>query len=162
LAKPETVLQPEHDAETSLEKIISKDSDSVGLARSTTRESQSAEASELSKTISKGTDAVSNILGPDEPLVIEKIPGAVDAPGAFPGMEGPTDVSGGVSLEEPHGSTAETQKPSAGEALGAPAELKPLGGRIEDELEKKKEEPSSTVGTAPPNEGAGSTQSFSG
>jgi len=142
-----------------LSRSATEDSESAGLAKTTTQES---EPSELSKMLSRGNEAASNVLGPDEPLVTETAPGSVDAPGAFPGMTGPDDdASGGVSLEE-QPSASDEQSTSEPAAPSTQAKTKPIGSRIEDELEKKKEEAPATAGTAPPNEGAGFTQSFAG
>jgi hypothetical protein len=114
--------------------------------------------------IAQGKEAASDLLGPDEPLVKENAPGSVDAPGAFPGMDGSDDATGGVSLEQPSKAQAPVETSSAEKPRTehASADAKPLVDRIEDELEKKREEAPSTAGTAPPNEGAGFTQSFAG
>lgn len=171
--------------ETGLAKTTSKSSEPAELTKSTSRDSEVAEPSDLSKTISQGKEgasntisrgtevasnaisqgkeAASNLLGPDEPLVSKTAPGSVDAPGAFPGMDGHDEATGGVSLEQPSKAQAPVEKSGAEKPSieHAPAEAKILGRRMEDELEKEKEDPS-TAGTAPPNEGAGFTQSFAG
>ncbi|KAF2828827.1 hypothetical protein CC86DRAFT_454489 [Ophiobolus disseminans] len=162
LAEPE---EPE------LAKTLTQGSDVGGLSRSATRESEAgdltksitrdSEPSELSKTLSQGKEIASNILGPDEPLVAGTVPGSVDAPGAFPGMDEPDDdAAGGVSLEQSRAS-AEPSLSELPQPLIAQSEAKPTEASIEGELKKKEEAPA-TAGTAPPNEGAGFTQSFAG
>jgi hypothetical protein len=155
--------------------------DDAEVAESSERTVDDDKPSELSKPISRadeaasssllgqGSEVVSNILGPDEPLVTDRAAGSVDAPGAFPGMDEPDDdASGGVSLVEQPSEQKSSSEPSgveptdSGKSSGAHAEAKPIGARIDDELEKKREEALATAGTAPPNEGAGFTQSFAG
>lgn len=152
-------------------------SSEAGLSKTVTQSSQAGEPSELSKTtsatsaaasdlpselsktISQGKEAASSLLGPDEALVTETAPGSVEAPGAFPGMDGSDEATGGVSLEQPSSS----QKLVAEEPSSLnPSTEKSLGSSIVDELEKKKEEAPSTTSTVPANEGAGSMQSFAG
>jgi hypothetical protein len=146
-----------------LTKSTTEDASSAQLAKSSTRES---EPSELSKVLTKGSETVSNLLGPDEALVSETVPGSVDAPGAFPGMEDADDhAAGSISLEQPQTvSKISAEKPSTephtvGSAL---ADVKPIGSRVEDELERRKEDAPSTAGTTLLNEGSGFTQSFAG
>lgn len=159
-----------------LTKTTTKGSDSARVAESIPSVGESEEISkssmkdsnpsELPKPLAEGSEVVSNLLGPNEALVSETAPGSVDAPGAFPGMEGADeDTTGGVSLEDaPIVQKSNAEKPSTDSSIAgsAPAEVKSIGGRIEDELEKKKEEAPSTAGAAPSNEGAGFTQSFAG
>jgi hypothetical protein len=151
-----------------LVRTTTKGSEPIGSTQLTTQGAESTDPSGLSKTISKGSEVVSNLLGPDEALVTETVPGSVDAPGAFPAMEeSHKDATGGVSLEEqPRTQELSAEIPSADkpstEPVGASAPVKSLGDRIGDELEAKKEEAPSTAGAAPLNEGAGATQSFTG
>jgi hypothetical protein len=159
-----------------LAKTITQGSESLGLPNSTTENKSSAELrksstqdsepSELSRVLTKSSEVVSNLLGPDEALVSETVPGSVDAPGAFPSMEEASDdATGATSSKEPQHLTkttvekSSTESPIAGSAL---ADVKPISGSIEHELEKRKEEAPSTTGTAPPGEGASFTQSFAG
>jgi hypothetical protein len=151
-----------------LVRTTTKGSEHVESTQLTTQGGESTDPLGLSKTISKGSEAVSNLLGPDEALVSETVAGSVDAPGAFPAMEKPhKDATGGVSLQEqpltqkPSAEISRADKPST-EPVGASAPAKSLDERIGDELEAKKEEFPSTAGAAPLNEGAGSTQSFTG
>jgi hypothetical protein len=154
--------------DTDLVRTTTKGSEHIDSTQLTTQGGESTVPLGLSKTISKASEAASNLLGPDEALVSETVPGSVDAPGAFPAMEeSHKDATGGVSLEEqPRTQELSAEIPSAGkpstESVGASAPLKSLGDRIGDELEAKKEEAPSTAGTAPLNEGAGATQSFTG
>jgi hypothetical protein len=156
------------DEDADLVRTTTKGSEHIDPIRSTTDGGESAEPLGLSKTISKSSEAVSNLLGPDEALVSETVPGSVDAPGAFPAMEeSHNDATGAVSLQEQPptqnlgAEISSATKPST-EPVGASAPAKSLGDRIGDELEAKKEESPSTAGAAPLNEGAGSTQSFTG
>lgn len=144
-----------------LAKSTSKSSEPADIGEPTQHESAS-EPSELSKTISKGSEVASNIIGPDDPLVKETAPGSVEAPGAFPAEENSGFKGDILSEQQPSVLESSTPKPSAEHSIGATSEEKPLGGAIEDELVKKKEEPVSTSGTAPANEGAGFTQSLAG
>jgi hypothetical protein len=163
-------------------KTTTQGSESAELTKSTTNNSERAEPaktatenskpSELSTTLSKGSEVVSSLLGPAEPFVTDAVPGSVDAPGAFPGMEeGDDGTTGGVSLEEPgeqkpsstKSDTASRADESADMEHGDSSDLnKSIGERVEDELKKKSEEAPSTAGGAPPNEGAGFTQSLAG
>lgn len=120
-----------------LSKSISKSSEPADVGESA-REDDVAAPSELSKTISKGSEIESNLAGPDEALVKETAPGSVEAPGAFPAAEG-SDIKGDILSE---------QQPSVLES-SAPKE-KALGGAVEDELVKKEEAVSSS-GAAPLN-----------
>jgi hypothetical protein len=152
-----------------LGRTTTESSERVEPTQSTTDGGESADPSAFSKLISKGSEAVSTLLGRDVPLVSETAPGSVDAPGAFPGMEvSESDVTGGVSKEEQRSTQKSStevlgaNKPSTEESGGASAQVKSIGDRIADELETKKEEAPSTAGGAPANEGAGSTQSLAG
>jgi hypothetical protein len=158
----------QEDEDADLVRTTTKGSEHIDPTRSTTDGGESAEPLGVSKMVSKGSEAVSNLLGPDEALVSETAPGSVDAPGAFPAMEeSHNDATGAVSLQEQPptqnlgAEISSATKPST-EPVGASAPAKSLGDRIGDELEAKKEESPSTAGAAPLNEGAGSTQSFTG
>ena len=172
-------IEPE---EAELAKTATEGSDIAAISRSSTKSIEPATltqsntvdsvSSELSKTLSKasestsqtlgqGSEVMAKALGPDEPLVTDTVSGSVDAPGAFPGMG--DDAAGGVSLEEPRSAQKSSEETSASNLhTGARTEAKPIDAAIDHELEKRKEEPPATAGTAPPNEGAGFTQSFSG
>jgi hypothetical protein len=162
---PKTEMQGSHAAEPSeLSKTISQNSEVASDITSEFSKTLSQAKEAATSIITEGKEAVSGILGPDDALVSETVPGSVDAPGAFPGMDGSDEATGGVSIEQP----SPAQEPIAVESSmekptieHAPTETK-LGGNIEAELEKKKEEAPSTAGTAPANEGAGSTQAFTG
>ncbi|OAK97894.1 hypothetical protein IQ06DRAFT_379687 [Phaeosphaeriaceae sp. SRC1lsM3a] len=171
LQPPVTSTEPESTADVAeedaaldgpgLAKWISKKSAPADDAESTHNEA-SSEPSELSKTVTKGSDIASSIVGPDEPLVSETAPGSVEAPGAFPAMEGTGPTSNVLPEQRTSDPDQSAPKLGAEQPLGASAEAKTLGGSIEDELVKKKEEPVSTSGAVPANEGAGFTQSFAG
>lgn len=146
-----------------LTKTTTAGSTLSGLSKSSTREE---EPSELSKTLTQGSDIVSKTLsqgteqlhkvataasetasslaGPNQPLATDHVAGSVDAPGAFPGMEHEEPVS----VKEP--------------AHIADSPVATSKDAVEAELEKKYVEAPSTASYAPPNEGAGSTQSFAG
>jgi hypothetical protein len=163
-------------ADYELAKAIAKGGESLGLSKSTTEDDKPVDLansstkesapSELSQVLSRGSEVVSNLLGSDEALVSETVPGSVDAPGAFPGMEdAEDDVAGGIPLEQPQTAShtsVENPKTEAHTAGSALADVKPISGGVKDELEKKQEEAPSSAGTAPINEGSGFTQTFAG
>jgi hypothetical protein len=163
-------------ADSELAQVIAKGGESLGLSKSTTEDDKPVDLAnsstkesappELSQVLSRGSEVMSNLLGPDEALVSETVPGSVDAPGAFPGMEdAEDDVAGGISLEQPQTAShtsVENPKTEAHTAGSALADVKPISGGVKDELEKKQEEAPSTAGTAPINEGSGFTQTFAG
>jgi hypothetical protein len=161
LAKPTT----EGSDLASLSRSNTKDTEPTGLEKTTTADS---ELSGLSKSASnvlvQGSEVAAKALGSNEPLVTDTVPGSVDAPGAFPRMEGPDDdTTGGVSLEEPPTVQRPSEEASSVEpSAKAQTEAKSISTEIDDELKKKEEEPPATAGMAPANEGAGSTQSFAG
>jgi hypothetical protein len=168
-------MEPE---EAELARTTTEGSDLAAFSRSNTKDAALSELSGLSKTASKASESASNVLvqgsevaakalGPDEPLVTDTVPGSVDAPGAFPGMDGPDDdATGGVtgvSLEEPQIVQRPSEEASrANLPTSAPTEEKLVSAEIDDELKKREEEQPATAGTALPNDGAGSTQSFTG
>jgi hypothetical protein len=152
---------------TDLASTVAEAGNPAEALKPITDDSESTEPSALSKTISKAGEAVSSLLGRDEALVKESAPGSIDAPGAFPGME-EADSTGSVSLEKQapeQGSDMEKPAkdvPDAEQSLGTPAGVQHVDDKIEAELAKRVEEPPSTAGTAPANEGAGATQSLAG
>jgi hypothetical protein len=155
----------QEDEVAGLGRTTTEGSEHVEPTQPTTSGGESADPSAISKLISKGSEAVSTLLGRDVPLVSETAKGSVDAPGAFLGTEvSDSNATGGVSKEEqPLTQKSITEVPSAEKpSTEQSAQVKSIGDRIADELETKKEESPSTAGAAPANEGAGSTQSLSG
>ncbi len=119
LPAPTKSEEPEHKAESKAESGADAKTEEADLSKTHTKNSETSSdhetiLSKVSSALEAPLAKVSSALASDEPLVIAKAHGSVDAPGAFPASgnveeKSETSVGGsGLPSESAHGKPEET------------------------------------------------------